>query len=79
MILDTELRWSKSLGIIFNKVDRYIRMYDKTRYFSLLYSKKIERIFDRIRYLRLKSNISSINSHNTKIKIESDDNLLYYA
>ena len=54
-------------------------MYDKTRYLSLLYSKKIERIFDRIRYLRLKSNISSINSHNTKIKIESDDNLLYYA
>ena len=39
-------------------------------------NEKYETIFDRIRYLMLKSNISNVYSHNyTKIKINSDNDL----
>ena len=66
------------LGIVFDKVDGYIRKYDKSRYLALLYSnEKNERIFDRIIYLiMLKSIISDVYSHRyTKTNINSDDNL----
>ena len=55
----------------FDKVDGYIR-----KYLTLVHSQKLKKTFNRIRYLiTLKSNISSICSHNRKIKIDSDDGL----
>ena len=66
----------KKLLTVQNKVDSYIKKYDKTRYLSLFHSKKFDKIFDRVSYLiRLKSNISGVYSRNTKIKIDSDDDL----
>ena len=50
--------------------------YDKTGYLALFYSEIFNEIFNRIRYLiRLKSNTSTNCSHNTKIKINSNDGL----
>ena len=55
----------------FDKVDGYIR-----KYLTFVHSEKLKKKFNRIRYLiTLKSNISSICSHNRKIKIDSDDDL----
>ena len=60
----------------FHKVDGYITKYDKTRYLALFHSEKFDRIYNRIRYrIRLRSNISSVYSDNTTIKIDSDDDL----
>ena len=70
---------AKPLHIIFNKVDGYIRNYDKTRYLQLLHSsnEKYERMFDGFRYLIMfLSNISDLYSYKyTKIKINSDDDI----
>ena len=69
----------KHLCIIFDKVDRYIRKYDRTIYLSLFPSDyKYERVFDRIRYFIVsKSNISDVYSDKyRKIKIKSHDDLL---
>ena len=66
------------LSIIFDKVDRYNRKYDKPKYLASIHSdEKHERIFDKIRYLvMLKSNISDVLSHkHMKTKIDSDDDL----
>ena len=43
---------AKPLHIIFDKVDGYIKKYDRTKYLALFHSdEKYERIFDRIKYL----------------------------
>ena len=63
-------------AFFFDKVDGYIRKDDKIIIQHLFILKKLETTFDRIRYLiTLKNNISSICSHNRKIKIDSDDDL----
>ena len=60
----------------FHKVVGYITKYDKTRYLELFHSETFDRIYNRIRYrIRLRSNISSVYSDNTTIKIDSDDDL----
>ena len=54
---------AKTFSIIFNKVDGYIRKYDKTKYLDLFHFEKCDKIFDRIRHLFiLKNKISSIFS-----------------
>ena len=66
----------KPLYIIFEKIDRCIREYDKTRYLSFFHSdKKHGNFFSRIRHLiMLKSNISYTTSYKyEKIEIDSDD------
>ena len=75
-IKDKTLHGATPLRIIFDKVDWYIRKYDKTKYLALFYSEKYNGIFSRVRYtISLKSNISTIYSRNTKIKINSDEDL----
>ena len=51
------LTGSKPLEIRFDKIDRIIRIYDGTRYITLLGTKKYGAVYDRIRF-RLKSNIT---------------------
>ena len=53
------LTGSKPLGIRFDKIDRIIRIYDGTRYITLLGTKKYGAVYDRIRF-RLKSNITYV-------------------
>ena len=68
----------KPLHITFQKVDRYIRNHNRTKYLELFHSdENYERIFDRISHLiMLKSNISDAYSHkHMKIKYNSDDDL----
>ena len=70
---------SKYSGIIFDKIDEYIRIYDETKYLAFFRSvEKYDRIFNTIRYLiMLQSNISNFYSHKyTNIKINSDNDLL---
>ena len=64
----------KPLRIIFDKVEKYIRKYDSTKYVALFHSKeKYQIIFYIIRYLIMfKSNVSHKYS---KIVINSDDDL----
>ena len=68
---------SKPLGIRFNKIGGFIRIYDGTRYLTLFGSQKYDAIYNRIRYLiSLKSGITNIFSHYfVKIKIDSYDSL----
>ena len=68
---------SKPLRIRFDKIDGFIRIYDRTRYLTLFGSEKHNAIYDKIRYLiSLKSGIIYIFSHYfTKIKIDSYDSL----
>ena len=48
----------KPLGIRFNKIDGFIRIYDGSKYLVLLGPEKYNAIYDRIRYLiSLKSSI----------------------
>ena len=62
---------AKPLDIIYDKVDGFIRKYDGIKYLALPHSEIYVRIFDRIRYLfMLRINISSVSSHNIKIKID---------
>ena len=42
----------KSLHVRFDKTDGFIRIYDGTRYLSLLGSEKYDAIYNRIRYLK---------------------------
>ena len=52
---------AKSLRIRFDKIDRFIRIYDGTRYLTLFGSEKYDAIYNRIRYLlSLKSNITYV-------------------
>ena len=61
----------------FDKINRFIIIYDGTRYLTLFRSEKYDAINERIRYLiRLKSGITYIFSHYfAKIKIDSYDSL----
>ena len=43
--------WSKSLRIKFDKIDGFIRIYDKTRYLVSFGPEKYDAIYNRIRYL----------------------------
>ena len=55
------LTGSKPLGIRFDKIDRIIRIYDGTRYITLLGTKKYGAVYDRIRFrISLKSNITYV-------------------
>ena len=67
---------SKPLRITFDKVDEFIRDYNRTKYLFLTDPEKCINC-DKIRYLtRLKSVITYVGSHNyAKIKINSDDDL----
>ena len=60
-----------------DKIDRFIRVYDGTRYLVLFGSEIYDSINDRIRYLiSVKSGITYINSHNyATIKVNSYDYL----
>ena len=56
---------SNSLCIRFDKIDRFIRIYDGTRYLILFGSEKYDSIYDKIRYLMsVKSGITHIVSLN---------------
>ena len=64
--------------IKFDKIDGCIRIYDGTRYLTLLDSQKYDTIYDSIRYLlSLKCDMTYIFSHYfAKIKVDSYDSLL---
>ena len=54
----------KSLHIRFDKIDRFIRVYNRIRYLVLFSDEKFDFIYNRIRYLRsVKSGITQIISH----------------
>ena len=61
------------LSIRFDKIDGFIRVYDRTRYLILFGSQKYDYIYNRIRYLLFeKGVIADIISHNyTKIEVDS--------
>ena len=67
----------KPLRIILDKIDGFIRIYDGTRYLTLLGSEKYDAIYDKIRYrICLKSGITHIFSHYfANIKVDSYDSL----
>ena len=64
--------------IKFDKIDGCIRIYDGTRYLTLLDSQKYDTIYDSISYLlSLKCGMTYIFSHYfAKIKVDSYDSLL---
>ena len=68
---------TKRLRIRFDKVDGFIRVYDRNRFAVLLGFEKYNAIYDRIRYLiGLKYSITLVYPYNFgKIKIDSDDDL----
>ena len=72
------LTGSKPLGIRFDKIDRIIRIYDGTRYITLLGTKKYGAVYDRIRFrISLKSNITYVFcQYFAQIKVDSYDS--YY-
>ena len=76
-ILCKNLIGAKPLHIMFDKVNGFIRVYDKTKYLILFGLEKYDAIYDRIIYLiSLKSGITYVFSHNyAKIEINSDDNM----
>ena len=63
--------------IKFDKIDGCIRIYDGTRYLTLLDSQKYDTIYDSISYLlSLKCGMTYIFSHYfAKIKVDSYDSL----
>ena len=67
----------KPLPIRFDKIEGFIRIYDVTRYWTLLGSDNYDAIYNRITYLiSLKSRITYIFSHYfAKIKVDSYDSL----
>ena len=64
---------SKPSCIRFDKIDRFIRVYDGTRYLILFESEQYDSIYQRIRYLvSVKSDITYTVSHNyATIKVDS--------
>ena len=64
---------AKTLCIMMNKVDRFIRVYDGTRYLVLFGLEKYDAIYNRIKYLiSLKNDITYVFPHNyTNIRIDS--------
>ena len=69
------LTGSKPLGIRFDKIDRIIRIYDGTRYITLLGTKKYGAVYDRIRFrISLQSNITYVFcQYFAQIKVDSYD------
>ena len=63
----------KALCIIFDKVDGYIRKYDRTKILGLFHSnEKLEKVFDKIGYPAM----LDVYTHKyMEIKIDSDDEL----
>ena len=63
------------MGIRFDKIDGFIKVYDGPIYFVLFESEKYDFIYSRIRYLLgLKICITYVISHNyAKIKVDSYD------
>ena len=68
---------AKPLHIRFEKIDGFIKVYDRTRYLILFGGEKYDFIYNRIRYLiGLKSATTYVFSHNyAKIKVDSYDSL----
>ena len=68
---------AKSLRIKFEKVDRCIRDYDRTKYLVLFGREKHNAILDRIRYLIvLNTGITYVDFHDyAKIKFDAEDDL----
>ena len=68
----------KYLPIRFNKIDGFVRVYDRTIYLVLFGSEKFDSIYIMIRYLTsVKSGITHLISHNyAKIKVDSYNSLL---
>ena len=68
---------AKPLCIRFDKIDGFIRVYDRTRYLALFGTEKYDSIYNRIRYLiEVKSGITYVVSKNyAKIKVDSYDSL----
>ena len=68
---------SKPLRIRFEKIDQFIRIYDRIRYLTLFGSEKYDAIYNRIRYLAsLKGGITYIFAHYfAKTKVDSYDSL----
>ena len=66
---------TKPLHIRFDKIDRFIRVYDGTRYLVLFESEKFDSIYNKIRYLiSVESGITHIIFHKyVKIKVDSYD------
>ena len=64
---------AKSLRIRFDKIDGFIRVYDRTRYLVSFGSEKYDFIYNRNQYLIVvKSGITYVISHNyAKIKVDS--------
>ena len=64
---------SKPLRISFDKIDRFIRVYNKTRHLVLFGGEKHDYIYNRIRYLiSVKSSITDIISHQfSETKVDS--------
>ena len=67
----------KPFGIRFDKIDRFIRVYDGARYLVLFGGEKYDLIYNRIRYpTGVKSGIMHVISLNyPKIKVDSYDSL----
>ena len=65
------------MRIRFDKIDGFIRVYDRTRYLVLFGREKRDLIYNRIRYLiEIIIGISYVISHSyAKIKIDSYDSL----
>ena len=65
------------LRIRFDKINGFIRVYDRTKYLVLFGLEKYDAIYNRIRYpIGLKCGIIYIFSYNyAKIKIDSNDDL----
>ena len=65
------------MQIRFNKIDRIIRIYARTRYLTLVDSKKYDTIYDRIIYLTSIQNgiVYTISYYFAKIKVDTYDSL----
>ena len=67
----------KPLRIRFGKVDRFIKIYDGSRYLVLFCPEIYNVMYDRIKYLiSEKSGITDSNNHNSaRIRIDSNNSL----
>ena len=65
------------LRIRFDKIDDFIRVYDRTRYLVLFRSEKCNSIYNKIRYLiGVKNGSTYVITHNyPKIKVDSYNSL----
>ena len=55
---------SKSLQLRFDKIDGFIRIYDRSKYLLLLDPEKCDAVYKKIKYLiNIKSGITDVFSH----------------